>query len=183
MSCSIFIGPMFSEKTTELIRHVKRSALADLDCLIVRYEKDNRYGSDTSTVYTHDGKGLIESDKIKIVKTSSLSELNVSSYHVIGIDEGQFYPDLSETVRKWLKLDKKIIISALDGDYMQKPFEQISLTIPLCYSVIKLRGVCMVCKSRDSIFTQRTSEERSREVIGGLDKYKSVCLDCYKNNL
>lgn len=182
MSCSIFIGPMFSEKTTELIRHVKRSALANLDCLIVRYEKDNRYGSDNS-VYTHDGKGLIESDKIKIVKASHLSDLNVSNYHVIGVDEGQFYPDLSETVRTWLKLNKKIIISALDGDYIQKPFEQVSLTIPLCYSVVKLRGVCMTCKSNDSIFTQRTSEDKNREVIGGVDKYKSVCLECYKNNL
>ncbi len=64
---------------------------------------------------------------------------------MIGIDEGQFYPDLVEKVEEYARKDKIIIISALDGTFERKPFGQIPYLIPLSDDVIKLRAICMSC--------------------------------------
>ncbi len=75
-------------------------------------------------------------------------------FDVIGIDEGQFYPDLIEGVEKLVRQDKIIIISALDGTFERKPFGQIPNLIPLCDDVVKLNAICMVC-GNDAPFTHR----------------------------
>ena len=62
---------------------------------------------------------------------------------VIGVDEGQFYPDLVDKVEEFVRKDKLIIISALDGTFERKPFGQIPQLIPLADDVIKLRAICM----------------------------------------
>ncbi len=78
----------------------------------------------------------------------------VEKVDVIGIDEGQFYPDLVERVEDYVRKDKIVIISALDGTFERKPFGQIPQIIPLADDVIKLRAICMQC-GEDAPFTHR----------------------------
>ena len=78
----------------------------------------------------------------------------VDKFDVIGIDEGQFYPDLITGVEKYVRKDKILIISALDGTFERKPFGQIPNLIPLCDDIMKLNAICMVC-GNDAPFTHR----------------------------
>ena len=78
----------------------------------------------------------------------------VDKFDVIGIDEGQFYPDLITGVEKYVRKDKILIISALDGTFERKPFGQIPNLIPLCDDIVKLNAICMIC-GNDAPFTHR----------------------------
>ena len=97
---------------------------------------------------------------------------------VIGIDEGQFYPDLVDKVEEFVRKDKLIIISALDGTFERKPFGQIPSLIPLADDVIKLRAICMQC-GQEAPFTHRLVSNKEVELVGWKDLYEPVCRHCY----
>ena len=177
--CKLFIGPMFSEKTTELIRCLKRAIFAEIPCVAIKYHNDNRYG-DNSALFTHGDLSLQEKKGLRIIKAKKLKDINLKpDEKVIGIDEGQFYPDLPEMVDKWMKEGRKIYISALDGDFRRKPFGRIPDVIPLCTSVVKLKAICMVCKNNYASYTLRIVKGNDVEMIGSNDKYMAACLKCY----
>ena len=81
---------------------------------------------------------------MKVTAISQVTELDpmIDGMDVIGIDEGQFYPDLVEKVEEYVRKDKHIIIAALDGTFDRKPFGQIPDLIPLCDSVVKVSAIC-----------------------------------------
>lgn len=97
---------------------------------------------------------------------------------VIGIDEGQFFPDIVEFCEKMANTGKTVIVAALDGTFQRKAFGSILNLVPLAESVVKLNAVCMECY-REASYTKRLGAEREVEVIGGADKYHSVCRACY----
>jgi thymidine kinase len=154
---------MFSGKTTELFRRIKRYTAAHENCLVVRYEKDNRYSSAHAS--THDREML------KATGASSLAQIvdMVGQYDVIGLDEGQFYPDIVEMAELFASQGKKVVISALDGDFRRKPFGRVLELVPMAESVTKLTAVCTFCHA-DAPFTRRITTETAIEVIGGADK-------------
>lgn len=176
-SISLFMGPMFSGKTTELMRCIRMATLAEQKCCILKYSKDVRYTSD-NVISNHDAYMQPETDQVKIIVTDNLSAVNVDEFDVIGIDEGQFYPDLY-VCDSWAIRGKKVYVSALDGDFMRKPFEPITKLIPLCEMVTKLTGVCMDCKKNPSVFTKRTVKSLEVVLIGGSESYHAVCRQCY----
>ena len=135
----IIVGPMFSGKSTELIRRLKRYQIARYECLIVKYAKDLRY--DSESIATHDQQTL------KAVSTNNLEDLKVNfdDYDVIGIDEGQFFPDLVNFCEKMANAGKAVIVAALDGTFQRKGFPTVMELIPLAEHVVKLNAVCMVC--------------------------------------
>ncbi|KFM57705.1 Thymidine kinase, cytosolic, partial [Stegodyphus mimosarum] len=169
----VIFGPMFSGKTTELIRRLKRYQIANHQCLIIKYSQDSRY-SDTG-IATHDRQIL------DAVSTTVLSDLRnaAMNYSVIGIDEGQFFPDTVSFAEEMANNGKIIIIAALDGTYQRKGFGNIIDLIPLAESVIKLTAVCMLC-FQDASYTKRIGSEKQIEIIGGTDKYMAVCRSCYE---
>jgi|JI10StandDraft_1071094.scaffolds.fasta_scaffold979132_1 thymidine kinase len=156
---------MFSGKTTELFRRIKRYTAAHENCLVVRYEKDNRYSSLHAS--THDREML------KATGASALAQIAdlVSQYDVIGVDEGQFYPDIVEMTELFASQGKKVVISALDGDFRRKPFGRVLELVPMAESVTKLTAVCTFCHN-DAPFTRRITTETAIEVIGGADKLR-----------
>lgn len=168
----LIIGPMFSGKSTELMRRLKRCQIAVFRCLLIKYEKDDRYSSDMFS--THDGQ------KLKAIKCSHLNSIQAAceQYDVIAIDEGQFFPDIVEFAENNANAGRTVIISALDGTFQRKPFPQIMELIPLSETVQKLSAVCMNCRS-DAAFSRRLGTETKVEIIGGKDKYMSVCRSCY----
>jgi thymidine kinase len=163
---------MFSGKTTELFRRIKRYTAAHEDCIVIRYDKDNRYSQQHAS--THDREML------RATGACTLSEVAdvVADYDVIGIDEGQFYPDLVEMVEQFAAQGKKVVISALDGDFRRKPFGRVLELVPMAESITKLTAVCTFCHS-DAPFTRRITSETAIEVIGGADKYVASCRACF----
>ncbi|XP_016359680.1 thymidine kinase, cytosolic [Sinocyclocheilus anshuiensis] len=97
---------------------------------------------------------------------------------VIGIDEGQFFPDTVEFCEEMANMGKTIVVAALDGTFQRKAFGNILNLVPLAESVVKLNAVCMQC-FKEAAYTKRLGAEQEVEVIGGADKYHAVCRECY----
>lgn len=177
MECKLYLGPMFSGKTTELVRNIRRFEFVKMKSLVIKYLGDNRY-SNNETIITHDENVLKQSKYITIIKSETLVNVDIGPYDVIGIDEGQFYPDLYDFVLRCMNANKHVYISALDGDFLKRPFGQIHLVLPLCTYVTKLSSICNVCKN-NGYYTKRISNDTNTVDIGGTDKYMSLCWNCY----
>lgn len=169
----VIFGPMFSGKTTELIRRLKRYQFTNSRCLIVRYAKDDRYS--TNEIATHDRQTLPALLATELRHVEAATE----SYDVIGIDEGQFFPDCVEFCEDMANRGKVVIVAALDGTYQRVGFGNILNLVPLAESVIKLTALCMSCFN-EAAYTKRIGKEKELEIIGGAEKYMAVCRECYR---
>ncbi|KAK2714870.1 hypothetical protein QYM36_009162 [Artemia franciscana] len=165
---------MFSGKTTELIRRMKRYQVANHKCLIVKYARDTRYEA-TENLSTHDRQTLAATSCSTVLSDLVDTALN---YSVIGIDEGQFFPDTVSFCEQMANAGKTVIVAALDGTYQRQGFGDILNLVPLAESVVKLNAVCMHCYGEAS-FTKRKGAQTELEVIGGSDIYMAVCRSCY----
>ena len=171
----LIIGPMFSGKSTELLRRVRRYKYAGKNCLVLKYSKDKRYSE--NDIMTHDLTNSLPA--INVSKLSDISFDESNPYDVIGIDEGQFFPDLYEFTERAANLGMVVVVAALDGDFQRKPFGKICELVPLAESVTKLSAVCTSCKNNSASFTQRTTNDTAQEVIGGAEMYRPVCRKCF----
>ena len=176
MSLHLVLGPMFSGKTTELLRLARRHALANRRVLVVKHRDDTRYSPVADELVTADGYSR-EARAVSCL--ADVDEQTWRSHDVIGIDEGQFYDDLVDFVTTALDAGKIIIVAALDGTFQRRPFGSVLELVPLADSVCKLTAVCSCCGS-DAPFTQRRGSESETMIIGGADKYMAVCRACYK---
>lgn len=167
----VILGPMFSGKSTELMRRVRRFQVAQYKCLVIKYAKDTRY---SSLFATHD-RNTMEALPACLLKDVTDDAKGVA---VIGIDEGQFFPDIVEFSELMANKGKIVIVAALDGTFQREAFGDILNLVPLAESVVKLTAVCMQC-FREAAYTKRLGVEKEVEVIGGADKYHSVCRHCY----
>ncbi|XP_003464926.2 thymidine kinase, cytosolic [Cavia porcellus] len=168
----VILGPMFSGKSTELMRRVRRFQIAQYKCLVIKYAKDTRYSSSFST---HD-RNTMEALPACLLRDTTQEALGVA---VIGIDEGQFFPDIVDFCEAMANSGKTVIVAALDGTFQRKAFGSILNLVPLAESVVKLTAVCMECFRGEAAYTKRLGQEKEVEVIGGADKYHSVCRLCY----
>ncbi|XP_055971439.1 thymidine kinase, cytosolic isoform X2 [Sorex fumeus] len=162
---------MFSGKSTELMRRVRRFQIAQYKCLVVKYAKDTRYSTHFST---HDRNTM---EALPACQLRDVTQ-DAMSVAVIGIDEGQFFPDIVDFSETMANAGKTVIVAALDGTFQRKAFGNILNLVPLAESVVKLTAVCMQC-FREAAYTKRLGVEKEVEVIGGADKYHSVCRPCY----
>ena len=168
----LIIGPMFSGKTEELLRRVKRFTIANKSCIVIKYSKDTRYSSDKLS--THDQRTI---DAISMTRLFNLDETILQSVNVIAIDEGQFFVDLVEFSEQQASNGKILIIAALDGTYERKPFDNIAKLIPMTERIDKLTAICNC--GNEASFSERLSFDNRLEVIGGKDKYKASCRACF----
>jgi thymidine kinase len=174
----VILGPMFSGKTTELIRRLKRYQFANHRCLIIKYQRDTRYDKENISTHDHQTMSAVACLQLDTLLTGDL----VDQFSVIGIDEGQFFPDTVEFTEQMANRGKTVIVAALDGSYQRRGFGDILNLIPLAESVIKLTAVCMICFEEAS-FTKRIGAEKQLEVIGGAEKYMAVCRRCYMDDV
>lgn len=171
----LIFGPMFSGKTTELIRRVNRFMIAKKTCVVIKYIKDTRY-SDDNFISTH--------NYLKLPALPCGEHLNsiydkIKNYDCIGIDEGQFFSDIVEFTSKLAdKKGKIVIVSALDGTFKRKPFGNVLDLIPLAENVAKLHAICSICCD-EAPFSKRIGLETEIEVIGGSEKYEARCRKCF----
>uniref|UniRef100_A0A8C5R0J2 Thymidine kinase n=1 Tax=Leptobrachium leishanense TaxID=445787 RepID=A0A8C5R0J2_9ANUR len=169
---SVIFGPMFSGKSTELMRRVRRFQVAQYKCIVIKYARDTRYSKEHLATHDRSTMSAVSACALRDVFTEALSCC------VIGIDEGQFFPDTVEFCENMANHGKTVIVAALDGTFQRKAFGDILNLVPLAESVVKLNAVCMECY-REAAYTQRLGTEKEVEVIGGADKYHSVCRQCY----
>lgn len=165
----VILGPMFAGKSTELIRRIKRYNYSKYKCIMI---KSSIIPIDE--VITHD------STKFQAISTHNLFDIKseIIDYDVIAIDEGQFFTDLSQFCEEMANMQKIIIVAALDGNYLRKPFGNILDIIPMAESVVKLSAICMKCQS-DASFSKRITEETQEKLIGGAELYTVLCRECY----
>ena len=170
MPLHVIFGPMFSGKTTELLRRVRRYSAAQKRCLLVKYTMDTRHQG----IVTHDGNSHIG---LYMARARELAEVDTADVDVIGIDEGQFFPDIVVFCGRMAEAGKIVVVAALDGTFQRRPFGDVLNLVPLADSVIKLSAVCVYC-FKDAPFSARLSDEQEEVVVGGADKYAAVCRSC-----
>lgn len=168
----LVVGPMFSGKSTELLRRMRRLEVAKKKCLYIKYKQDTRYSKDCIATHNNETRKAAPCDKLTEID-------NLEDFECIGVDEGQFFPDLIEFCEKAANKGKLVIVAALDGTFERKPFGQICELIPLCESVTKLRAICMECQAEASFSKKISKDNKNLIDIGGSDKYISVCRECY----
>ena len=172
MVLTIIMGNMFSGKTSELIRRLKRLKVIKKKILVINSAKDTR--SPDEVLKSHDNV-TFECHKVydlfDIIDTDEFERADI-----IAIDEAQFFPDLKKFVECSLSVGKSVIIAGLDGDSSQRKFGELIDCIPLASEVTKLSALCMRCKDGTSgPFTKRTANNKEIELVGGRDMYMAVC--------
>jgi thymidine kinase len=172
MELSIIMGNMFSGKTSELIRRLKRLRIIGKNIMVVNSAKDTR--SPDEILKTHDN---VKFNCFKVLNLSELEDKNEFSLaDIIAIDEAQFFVGLKIFVEKCLTLGKSVILAGLDADSFQRKFGEILDCIPMASNVSKLSALCMCCNDgTDGPFTKRIVENTELELIGGSDMYIAVC--------
>ena len=173
----LYIGCMFSGKTSEIIKEYYKHMGIDKKVFCINYSLDNRYGKD-EYIYNHN------SIKIKCNLCLNLNELDdekIREADCIIINEGQFFPDLVEYAVRWCETyNKKVYVCGLDGDYRRQKFGTILDLIPYADTVEKVHAFCSVCKDGYTLanFTHRLSGEKDQIVIGSKN-YIPVCRKHY----
>lgn len=168
MSLKIIMGNMFSGKTSELVRRLKRYEVIGKSILVINSSKDTRCLE--HVLRTHDNM------KFDCVKTNNLDELNYDKVDVIAIDEAQFFVGLRQFVKKALVHGKTVLLTGLDGDYKQEKIGEILDCVPLADKVFKLTAMCMECMDgTHGPFTKRIVNSDKIELVGGKEMYMAVC--------
>ena len=169
----VIAGCMFSGKTEELIRRLRRATIAKQKVKIFKPTIDNRYS--LSDIVSHSEQSLpsILIDDINEV-------LNIANdSDVIGIDEAQFFSnDIVKVCNQLANNGKRIIIAGLDQDYRGIPFEPMPQLLAIAEYITKTLAICMVC-GNPADKTQRKTESAERVVVGAADIYEARCRKCH----
>jgi thymidine kinase len=174
---SLLIGCMFAQKTTELLRRVRRYQSIGYKVLVINYIGDTRYGKEC--IASHDKE--VE----KAICVSTLAEVDSmarsQAFQVIVIDEGQFFPDLLQYVTMWADtLPVHIVVAGLDGTSERKPFGDMVNLIPHAEEVERLTAFCSVCGDGTiANYSQYKGSVTKEIVIGGTEIYRPVCRKHY----
>lgn len=176
----LIIGPMFSGKSTELIREIRLARIIKKKVIVIKPLIDNRYKNDK--IVSHS----FESEECITVEILSEIDNKIIDYDLIVVDEGQFFVDLKETVLQWVeKNNKHVIVGGLDGDYKRKPIGKILELIPYSDKCIKITSLCKECNNGEkALFSHRTINNNEQVQVGGEESYVPLCRMHYlaKNN-
>lgn len=174
-------GPMFSGKSEELIRRLKRTTLAKQKTIIFTPMIDDRYAK--GHICSHDGKAL---EAIPISKSEQMLDYVTDDTMVIGVDEVQFLEgDTVSIIMQLVEAGKRVICAGLDKDFKAESFGCIPELLALADDVTKLTAICMHC-GRPANFTQRLIEGRPAAyddpiiLIGASESYEARCRLCYE---
>lgn len=169
----VICGSMFSGKTEELLRRLKRVQFSTQDFLLVKPIVDNRYHE--NDVVSHQG------NSIKAVSVSSAQEILTlwKGQHVIGIDEVQFFNgDIVEVCTVLANKGVRVIVAGLDMDFLGNPFGAVPQLLSIAEYVTKVHAICVSCGSLAQ-YSHRTSSENDQVLLGAVEKYEPLCRSCY----
>ena len=169
----LIVGPMFSGKSTRLIGVIRKFTYKAKKTIMVKYFADKRF-TEKSEVVTHD---LLKYDSIECKNLREHFD-KLKNYDIIGIDEGQFFPDLAEVCEELALMKKTVIIAALNGDFRMEPFPVIAKIIPKVDKIKLLKAYCFNCH-KDARFTLRIVQSNETVLIGAGEAYKPACRECH----
>ena len=169
----VVCGSMFSGKTEELIRRLKRARIARQHVEAFKPALDNRYSEDE--VVSHDENAFSTIP----VHTASQILLMVDDADVVGIDEAQFFGDeLVEVCQELARNGTRVIIAGLDQDYQGRPFEPMPQLMAVAEYVTKLHAICVMCGAPAN-HSQRIVADDERVLVGAQDAYEPRCRRCF----
>lgn len=171
----VIAGSMFSGKTEELIRRVKRALFARQAVQAFKPRIDDRYS--VTRIVSH---GAIAIDAVAVATSDSLYRRVDPTTQVIAIDEAQFFDrGIVEAVNRLADEGRRVIVAGLDQDYLGRPFPPMPDLMAIAEEVTKVRAVCTVCGGTASR-SQRLLAEGPTVLVGGSDKYEARCRACHQ---
>ncbi len=176
-------GPMFSGKTEELIRRLRRAKIARQRVVVFKPSLDTRY--DEVQIVSHSAQ-RIPSIPVEdpLMMEHCLKQLSLP-VDVIGIDEAQFFDDtIIQLVENWANSGIRVVVAGLDQDYLGQPFGPIPHLLAIADMVTKQYAVCVLCgapatKSQRVLANHPTDQSVEKVLIGALDNYEARCRGCH----
>ncbi|MCB0521374.1 MAG: thymidine kinase [Lewinellaceae bacterium] len=169
----VICGSMFSGKTEELIRRLKRAKIANQKVEIFKPKLDTRYAE--TKVVSHDANSILA---IPIESSKKLMELT-DSISVVGIDEAQFFDeDLPDVCQSLALRGKRVIIAGLDMDYKGRPFGPMPQLLAVAEYITKVHAICQHCGNL-ATHSYRLAADEKTVVLGEKDLYEPRCRTCY----
>jgi thymidine kinase len=176
----VVCGPMFSGKSEELIRRLRRAEIAGQRVLIVKPRIDDRY--DVAHVVSHAGARM----RAVAVDGAHDALRRAEGYDVVGVDEAQFFePTIVDAVQGMVLAGKRVVAAGLDRDFRGEPFGPMPLLLCLAEFVDKLQAVCHRCggpatRTQRLVDGEPASFDGATIQIGALDSYEARCGSCYR---
>lgn len=173
----IIVGSMFSGKTEELLRRLKRAKIANQKIEIFKPKIDTRYSDED--IVSHDANSIHSTP----VDSSENLLLLAQGYDVIGIDEAQFFGEnLVRVCNELANRGLRIIIAGLDMDYLGKPFGPIPELMATAEYVTKVHAICVKCNGLAQ-FSHRVVKNEKLVMLGEKDEYEPLCRKCFNEAL
>jgi len=175
-SVEVIAGSMFSGKTEELIRRLKRARIAGLKVEIFKPAIDTRYSD--NLVVSHDENSIPSTP----VDNASAILLLANEVDVIGVDEAQFFDEaIVDVCTELADRGIRIVVAGLDMDYSGKPFGPMPNLMSVAEYVTKVHAICVDCGNLAN-HSYRIAEEKSVVLLGEKDVYKPLCRNCFNKN-
>jgi thymidine kinase len=170
----VVCGCMFSGKTEELIRRLRRAEIAKQKVAIFKPRIDNRYSSEH--IVSHSEQSLTS----QVVDDATEIVAQCKDAQVVGVDEGQFFKaNLVDVCELLANQGKRVIVAGLDQDYRGKPFEPMPQLLSVAEYITKTLAICVVC-GNPADRTQRKTHQADRVLVGAKDIYEARCRHCFE---
>jgi thymidine kinase len=170
----VIAGSMFSGKSEELIRRLRRAKIARQKVQVFKPEIDSRFSDNQ----------IVSHSEMRHESANSRSAAEIlgkvdPDTEVVGIDEGQFFDnDLVAVANELARRGVRVIIAGLDQDYTGKPWEPMPQLLAIAEYITKTHAICMKC-GQPANYSQRTFESEERVAVGAADKYEARCRGCF----
>jgi thymidine kinase len=172
-SVEVICGSMFSGKTEELIRRLRRAQIARLNVEIFKPKTDTRY--DETAVVSHNQNSIPSTP----VDSSSTILLLGGNVQVVGIDEAQFFDDeLPNVCNTLANKGVRVIIAGLDMDFQGRPFGPMPALMAMAESVTKVHAVCVKC-GNPALYSYRLVPNDAKILLGEMESYEPRCRHCF----
>jgi thymidine kinase len=174
----VIVGSMFSGKSEELIRRLRRAQIARQRVQIFKPSVDTRFAD--SQIVSH---GELRIPAVDASSAAELLSMVDPSTEVVGIDEGQFFDaELPAVCATLAERGVRVIVAGLDQDYLGKPFEPMPQLLAIAEFITKTRAICMVC-GNPANHTQRLVTSQDRVLLGAQGTYEARCRRCFDPTL
>jgi thymidine kinase len=170
----VIAGSMFSGKSEELIRRLRRAKIARQKVQVFKPEVDSRFSNDHIVSHSE----MRHESAISRNAAEVLAKVDPDT-EVVGIDEGQFFDsELVSVANELAQRGVRVIIAGLDQDYTGKPWEPMPQLLAIAEYITKTHAICMKC-GQPANYTQRTFESEERVAVGGEGMYEARCRKCF----
>ena len=173
----VICGSMFSGKTEELIRRLRRAEFAKQTILLVKPGIDDRYA--TEAVVSHQGQSW---EAKRVAEAKEIRE-EWNGQQIVAIDEAQFFDAaLVQVCNDLANKGVRVIVAGLDMDFMGLPFGPMPQLMAIAEEVSKVHAVCVHC-GKLAQFSHRTVAQTQQVLVGAVEKYQPLCRSCYQKAL